>query len=93
MLLCFVCHARAAAFLPWSLPRPRVGSKFSQMGGASKVDRGLPSGFWFRDVLQIPSAELSALAWVARWLKQSPLLKADVFTDSSYVVSTWNKVK
>ena len=41
----------------------------------------------------VPRAELSALAWVARWLKQSPLLEADVFTDSSYVVSTWSKVQ
>ena len=41
----------------------------------------------------VPRAELSALAWVARWLRQSPSLEADVFTDSSYVVSIWNKVR
>ena len=37
----------------------------------------------------IPKAELSAVAWVADWIKQKAGATVDVYTDSQYVVDLW----
>ena len=37
----------------------------------------------------VPRAELSAIAWVARWIQQAAGCTVDVYTDSQYAVDLW----
>ena len=43
-------------------------------------------------VQTVPRAELSALAWTAKWLQAHPQLQVDLFTDSAFALSVWEHV-
>ena len=69
-----------SAWLHMPLQRKVAGFRVIVQGGTPGVQ-------------SIPRAELAAVAWTARWLKQDLRYEADVFTDSSYVLHVWHQIR